>query len=108
MSGGGAIDLAFPNSKTRRGRVQRGGNVSPTITTGTPSIHIIESKDRIRRLTEREAWRLMGFTDEQFNAAVSVGATSRELYHQAGNSIVVPVLMEIFRKLYLKERIKPL
>lgn len=98
---GGAVDLAFPNSKTRRGRVQRGGKVSPTITTGTPSIHIIESKNRIRRLTEREAWRLMGFTDEQFDAAANTGATSRELYHQAGNSIVVPVLMEIFKKMNL-------
>ena len=104
---GGAVDLAFPNSKTRRGRVQRGGKVSPTITTGTPSIHIIESADKIRRLTEREEWRLMGFTDEQFDAAAGAGATSRELYHQAGNSIVVPVLMEIFRSMNLKERIKP-
>lgn len=104
---GGAVDLAFPNSKTRRGRVQRGGKVSPTITTGTPSIHIIESADKIRRLTEREEWRLMGFTDEQFDAAAGAGATSRELYHQAGNSIVVPVLMEIFRNMNLKERIKP-
>ena len=75
--------------------------MSPTITTGTPSIHIIESKNRIRRLTEREAWRLMGFTDEQFDAAANTGATSRELYHQAGNSIVVPVLMEIFKKMNL-------
>ena len=81
--------------------------MSPTITTGTPSIHIIESADKIRRLTEREEWRLMGFTDEQFDAAAGAGATSRELYHQAGNSIVVPVLMEIFRSMNLKERIKP-
>lgn len=83
-------------------RTPTGGNTQPIIVDAT------EQEIRLRRLTEREAWRLMGFTDEQFNAAVSVGATSRELYHQAGNSIVVPVLMEIFRKLYLKERIKPL
>lgn len=83
-------------------RTPTGGNVQPIIIDATGN------EIRLRRLTEREEWRLMGFTDEQFDAALAAGATSRELYHQAGNSIVVPVLMEIFSNMNLKERIKPL
>lgn len=37
-SGGGICDLSYPNSTTRRGRIQRGGLVSPTLTTGNTGI----------------------------------------------------------------------
>lgn len=50
---------------------------------------------RIRKLTPRECWRLMGFTDEDFDKASKVCSDSR-LYSQAGNSIVVDVLCAIF------------
>lgn len=50
---------------------------------------------RIRRLTPRECWRLMGFTDEDFDKAKQVNSDS-QLYKQAGNSIVVDVLEAIF------------
>lgn len=50
---------------------------------------------RIRRLTSREAWRLMGFTDEDYDKASQVCSES-QLYKQAGNSIVVDVLCAIF------------
>lgn len=59
---------------------------------------IVETKYRIRRLTELECWRLMGFTDEDFKKAQSVNSKT-QLYKQAGNSIVVPVLMAIFSQL---------
>lgn len=42
---GGAVDLSYPNSKTRRGRVQEGGRVCPTLTAQSNGIHIIERKD---------------------------------------------------------------
>ena len=54
-----------------------------------------ESRYRIRKLTERECFRLMGFTDEEFDKAASVNSRS-QLYKQAGNSIVVDVLVAIF------------
>lgn len=54
----------------------------------------------IRRLTPNEYWRLMGFTDEEFHKAESVNSNT-QLYKQAGNSIVVNVLVEIFRGLLL-------
>lgn len=53
---------------------------------------------RIRKLTPRECWRLMGFTDEDFDKAAKVCSDSR-LYSQAGNSIVVDVLCAIFREM---------
>ena len=53
---------------------------------------------RIRKLTPRECWRLMGFTDEDFDKASKVCSDSR-LYSQAGNSIVVDVLEAIFNQM---------
>ena len=53
---------------------------------------------RIRKLTPKEAWRLMGFKDEQFLKAEQVCSNS-QLYKQAGNSIVVNVMEEIFKNL---------
>lgn len=62
---GGVADLSYPDSKTRRGRVQDNGNVSPTITATKTGICKIESPIRIRKLTPRETFRLMGFSDEK-------------------------------------------
>ena len=101
---GGIADLNYPDSKTRRGRVQDNGKVCPTLTTeNIPSVleewtweidgevYLI----RIRKLTPLECWRLMGFTDEDFEKAEEVNSNT-QLYKQAGNSIVVPVLEGIF------------
>lgn len=59
---------------------------------------IIEPTYRIRKLTPLECWRLMGFSDEDFHKAESVNSNS-QLYKQAGNSIVKPVLMAIFKQM---------
>lgn len=58
----------------------------------------IEREVRIRKLTPRECYRLMGFDDEDFDRAKEVNSET-QLYKQAGNSIVVNVLMEIFREM---------
>ena len=60
---------------------------------------IIESAVRIRKLTPKECWRLMGFDDESYIKAAKVTSHSK-LYKQAGNSIDVDVLTEIFRELF--------
>ena len=57
-------------------------------------------KYRIRRLSPRETWRLMNFTDEQFDKAKNAGLSDTQLYKQAGNSIVVGVLEQIMDNLY--------
>lgn len=51
---------------------------------------------RIRKLSPLECWRLMGFSDEDFEKAKAVPTSNTQLYKQAGNSIVVDVLEEIF------------
>ena len=56
---------------------------------------------RIRKLLPLECWRLMGFTDEDFKKAESV-VSNTQLYKQAGNSIVVPVLEAIFGAMFVK------
>lgn len=53
---------------------------------------------RIRKLTPKECWRLMGFDDEDFEKAEKVNSNT-QLYKQAGNSIVVNVLEKIFKNL---------
>lgn len=59
---------------------------------------VVTPQYRIRKLTPKECWRLMGFKDEQFNKAATVCSNS-QLYKQAGNSIVVNVMESIFEKL---------
>lgn len=96
---GDGIDLGYPDSTTRRGRVGHG--VSKTITTsdGQGTLDGI----RIRKLTPKECWRLMGFDDTDFEKAEKVNSNC-QLYKQAGNSIVVAVLTAILKNL-LKEEV---
>ena len=87
---GDGVDLAYPNSATRRGRVGHG--VSKTLACGdTMGVY---QNYRIRKLTPKECWRLMGFDDSDFEKAEKVNSNS-QLYKQAGNSIVVDVLEKI-------------
>lgn len=152
---GGVADLSYPDSKTRRGRVQDNGNTCPTITATETGICRIEPKERffkqaletlnendckpedtinafnkhvdksgysptlttrpegfktailpvtnnirIRKLTPKECFRLMGFSDENFDATQKAGVSNSQLYKQAGNSIVVDVLYYIYVELY--------
>lgn len=74
-------------------RTPSGGNAQPKIR---------EGRLRIRKLTPRECWRLMGVRDEDFDKLEGQFSDST-LYHLAGDSIVVSVLMEIFNKLMPNE-----
>lgn len=81
-----------------------------TITTRqdrTPAQVIDCGEGRYRYLTERECWRLQGYTDADFEAAAAVqkrvGRYTMALYRQAGNSIAVPIFESIFRKIILNE-----
>lgn len=75
------------------------GDTAPTLRTNCQGLKVSENY-RIRKLTPKECWRLMGFTDKDFYAAQSAGVSNSQLYKQAGNSIVVNVLEEIFKKLF--------
>ena len=148
----GVCDLSYPNSKNRRGRVQEGGSVCPTLTTSPQQIYYIDlpcicasrgrnpenpssrvpgkhteqrieinkngvsntittvQKDnyaieedfRIRKLTNREIFRLMGVSETDINKIQQAGISSTQQFKLAGNSIVVPVLEHIFRELFLE------
>ena len=96
---GGVADLSYPNSKTRRGRVQDNGQICPTLTATETGVCRIESPIRIRKLTPKECFRLMGFSDKNFECAEKM-VSNTQLYKQAGNSIVVDVLYYILVELY--------
>lgn len=90
------------------GRVQVIKDYCNTITTKQmrcPNSGVIDLQDgRYRYLTERECWRLQGYTDEDFNAALKAhpgkkGKMNGALYKQAGNSIPVTIFESIFKQL---------
>ncbi len=62
---------------------------------------LIKKQNKIRRLTPLECWRLQGFRDNDFFSVKDVSDT--QLYKQAGNSITVNVLMELFKKIYAND-----
>lgn len=122
---GDSINLSVPNSKTRRGRVgkqvaqtldtscnqavivqkprgfNKGGEheVAPTLSSNSwHENNLLKSGIRIRKLTPRECWRLQGFPDWAFDKAQEVNSNS-QLYKQAGNSVTVPVIYEIARRI---------
>jgi DNA (cytosine-5)-methyltransferase 1 len=163
---GGVFDAAYPESTTRRGRVQEGGTVTPTICTSnelcvyegvkeedwktvvgnkqmnpfrgslenespcitsacgagggmTPMVTNAELETtktkefieqmrghkpleyRIRKLSPRECFRLMGVTEENIDKIQAAGISNAQQYKMAGNSIVVDVLYYIFRKMFV-------
>lgn len=74
-------------------------NISPTLTTRCDSLGVtVKDMDnlRIRKLTPKECWRLMGFDDCDVDICSNNGISDTQLYKQAGNSIVVNVLEAIF------------
>lgn len=114
---GDAINLSYPNSDSRRGRVGKG--LSHTLTTsGQVGVVVAALEERqgkwyqvagllvgdklyrlkIRRLTPRECFRLQGFPDWAYEKAESVSSKS-QLYKQAGNSVSVTVIEVIARAL---------
>lgn len=71
-----------------------------TITTVQKDNYLLTQNFRIRKLTPKECWRLMGFDDEDIDKCISAGVSNTQLYKQAGNSIVVNVLEEVFKELF--------
>lgn len=76
--------------------------LSQTLTDPTHNSQRLFDGLRIRKLTPKECWRLMGFDDEDFDKAAKVNSNT-QLYKQAGNSIVVNVLKAILKELLLNE-----
>ena len=97
---GDYVNITFPSSKTKRGRVGRG--IAQTLTCGDGNAIVTENV-RIRKLTPRECLRLMGWNDEQIDKIAAANVSATQQYRQAGNGIVVQVLEFIFKALFLGE-----
>ena len=96
-------DLDFKATESIK-RVYSIDGICPTLTTmqgGHRQPKILLDCGRIRKLTPRECWKLMGFTDEQFDKVKDL--SNAQLYKLAGNSICVPCLESIFRQLFLNK-----
>jgi DNA (cytosine-5)-methyltransferase 1 len=92
---GDYVNLSYPDSKTRRGRV--GKQVSQTLLCSDAN-GVVENM-RIRKLTPKECFRLMGFDDKDIDVLVENKISNTQLYKMAGNSIVVNVLEHLFNEL---------
>ena len=104
------IDYTFSNS--RLSEIMKGSiktknstnnQIANTITTNAHQFGVCVPELRIRKLTPKECWRLMGFDDGDVEKAAKVCSNS-QLYKQAGNSIVVNVLMAIFKNLFVPKK----
>lgn len=94
--GRGGIDGIQPSLQDR---VYDNNGVAVALTTSFHPLYIDKDGKGIRRLTPKECFRLMGFNDEDYEKASKVNSEA-QLYKQAGNSIVVNVLMAIFKQLF--------
>ena len=79
-------------------RIVDENGLAPTVKENHGTVTATMQNLRIRKLTPKECWRLMGFDDEDFEKAEKVNSNT-QLYKQAGNSIVVDVLENIFLSL---------
>ena len=114
VQAGGVFDASYPTSKTRRGRVIDGGKVSPTLQCNSGSnLNYFEGMEeccfRIRKLTPRECFRLMGVTDENIDKIQQAEISNSQQYKLAGNSIVVDCLYYIYKNMFVNTKItKPI
>lgn len=95
---GDSVNLALPNSKTRRGRVghQQANTLDTSCNQG------VVTNYRIRKLTPRECFRLMDVSETDIDKLLNAGISNSQLYKLAGNSIVVSCLYHIFRKMFIE------
>ena len=104
VKGGEIINHSYTTSEQRNSLdkyIESNNGVTPTLTTRPDCLGYatLPPNIRIRKLTPRECWRLMGFDDYDLEKAQAAGVSNAQLYKQAGNSIVVDVLEHIFASL---------
>ena len=89
---GDSVDLGFPGSKTRAGRVSKLAHDAASVQ------GIVERGGRIRRLMPRECLRLQGFAEDQIDRLLAI-TSDAQAYKQAGNSVTVNVIEAIGRRI---------
>ena len=97
---GDAVDISYPNSKTRRGRV---GNKVKNITTAAQCIGVVSSELNLRKLTITECERLQTFPDKWTSLGTTKSAkrlnSDTQRYKQLGNAVCVEVVKHIMNML---------
>lgn len=89
----------YSPSNHNSSRIVDNKGCSPTVMENHGTVTATQTKDlRIRKLTPKECFRLMGVKDEDFEK-IAKNQSASSLYHLAGDSIVVNVLMAIFKEL---------
>ena len=74
-------------------------NSLTTVASDNLVVEKIENELKVRKIMPLEAWLLMGYSEDDFNKASSVGLSDSKLYERAGRGIVVPMLESIFENL---------
>ncbi|KUO95806.1 DNA cytosine methyltransferase [Ferroacidibacillus organovorans] len=90
----------LPNDTGQTGRIFNPDGLAPTLLNhhgGAVAKILLDA--RIRRLTPRECWRLMGRTDAEFDCAKAAGVSDTQLYKQAGNSVIPQIVTAIGRRI---------
>lgn len=97
---GDSVNLALPNSKTRRGRVghQQANTLDTSCNQG------VVTNYRIRKLTPRECFRLMDVSETDIDKLLNAGISNSQLYKLAGNSIVCSVIYHVLRKMFIEHQ----
>ena len=100
-----AGELNYPKWIEMQNRVYSPKGLSPTLSTmqGGGQVPKIEIDDGIRYYTERECFRLMGQPEDAIEILKTIGIAKSKLYQLAGNSIVVDVLVAIFKGVYIEK-----
>lgn len=89
----------YSPSNHNASRIVDSEHCSPTVMENHGTITATQTSDlRIRKLTPKECFRLMGVSDEDFEKCAK-NQSNASLYHLAGDSIVVNVLMAIFKEM---------
>lgn len=83
----------------------RPDGIANTLTSVEKDNYLCEPHYRIRKLTPRECFRLMGVDDSDIDKLLNSGISNAQLYKMAGNSIVVDVLAAIFDKMFVNTEI---
>jgi len=96
---GDSINLAMPNSQTRRGRV--GVGVANTLDTSCNQGTL--SNGRIRRLTPRECMRLQGVPDYITDKLIEAKISDTQMYRAAGDACTRNVIYEIAKRMNVSE-----
>lgn len=94
---GDAVNIAFPSSKTRRGRV--GEQMANTLEASGCNQGVVDPQYRIRKLTPRECMRLQGFPESATDLLYAEGFSDSRIYKFAGNAVTTTVIKALAERL---------